>query len=76
MNEHKIRKTLVRLIKKYTLHWYAVTAVLYFLAIPFTIFVYPATTLMLTAIVLFGGFTSSMAALATTLVEQHDDEVD
>lgn len=72
--ERKARKKIVHIIKKYTLHWYAVTALLYFLAIPFTILVFPATTMILTVIVLFGGFTSSMAALASILVEQEEND--
>ena len=71
--EHKIRKKITHVIKKYTLWWYLVTAVLYFLAIPFTVFVFPATTLILTVIVLFGGFTSSFAALASILVDQEEN---
>lgn len=72
--KRQIRKKLVHFFKKYTLWWYLITTVLYFLAIPFTIFVFPATTLILTVIVLFGGFTSSVAAMASILTDQEQDE--
>lgn len=68
------RKKLAAFIKKWSLHWYAVTALLYFLAIPFTILVFPATTLILTVIVLFGGFTASMASLASVLAAEDQEE--
>jgi hypothetical protein len=65
---------LVIFIKKWTVPWYAITAVLYFLAIPLTAWVLPATTLILSIFVLFGGFTSSMAALASALISAEQDK--
>lgn len=75
LKNKETRKVLVRYIKKYTIHWYAISALLYFLAIPFTIWVFPATTLILTVIVLFGGFTTTMAAMASALVAQEQDDI-
>lgn len=68
------RKKLAKFIKRWTIPWYIMTTLLYFLAIPFTVLVFPATTLILTVIVLFGGFTSSMAALASVLVTDEQDD--
>jgi uncharacterized membrane protein YdjX (TVP38/TMEM64 family) len=65
---------LVRFIKKTMVPWYLVTTILYFLAIPLTIWVFPATTLILSVFVLFGGFTASMASLASALVTAEQDE--
>lgn len=64
---------LVRIIKKMMVPWYAVTTLLYFAAIPMTVWVFPSTTLILSIFVLFGGFTSSMAALASALVSAEQD---
>lgn len=68
-HEHRIRRTLADLTKRYLVHWYAVTTLLYAAAIPFTVWVFPATTLILTVIVLFSGFTASIASLASVLVD-------
>lgn len=70
----KTRRLLVKYIKKYTLHWYALTALLYFAAIPFTIWVFPATTLILTVVVLVGGFTAALASFADALMAQEQDD--
>lgn len=67
---------LVRFIKKTMVPWYLLTTLLYFAAIPMTIFVFPSTTLLLTIFVLFGGFTSSMASLASALVSAEQDDAD
>lgn len=69
------RRAIGRFVKKYTLAWYAVTTALYLAAIPITVFVFPATTLLLTVFVLVGGFTSSMAAFASAIVAQEQDDV-
>lgn len=66
---------LVRIIKKTMVPWYAVTTVLYFAAIPLTIWIFPATTLLLTVFVLFGGFTASMASLASALISADQDRI-
>jgi len=66
------RRPIVRFLQKYAVWWYGVTAVLYFLMIPLTMYVFPATTLLLTVIVLFGGFTSSMASLASVLSDAEE----
>jgi hypothetical protein len=65
---------LVRIIKKTMVPWYLVTTLLYMAAIPMTIFVFPSTTLLLTIFVLFGGFTASMASLASALVSAEQEE--
>jgi fatty acid desaturase len=70
----RVRKVLVKYIKRYTLHWYAVTALLYFAASPFTIWVFPATTLILTVVVLVGGFTAALASFADALMAQEQDD--
>ena len=60
---------MAKLVTKYLVHWYLVTTVLYAASIPFTIWVFPATTLILTVVVLFSGFTASVASLASVLVD-------
>jgi hypothetical protein len=61
-------------IKKLTIPWYAVTTLLYMAAIPMTIWVFPSTTLILSIFVLFGGFTASMASLASALITAEQDK--
>lgn len=70
---HSRNSKLVAWIKKWTVPWYAITALLYFAAIPFTVLVFPATTLILSVFVLFGGFTASMAALASALISAEQE---
>jgi len=70
----KQRKSIVGFVKKYVVLWYSITALLYFLMIPLTIWVFPSTTLLLTIVVLFGSFTAAVASLATVLVDQEKDE--
>lgn len=71
---HVHNSLLVRVIKKSMVPWSLVTTVLYAAAIPMTVFVFPSTTLLLTIFVLFGGFTSSMSALASALVSAEQEE--
>lgn len=66
------RKPLVRFLQRYAVWWYVVTAVLYFLMIPLTIWIFPATTLLVTIVVLFSGFTASMASLASVLSDAEE----
>jgi hypothetical protein len=67
---------LVRIVKKSMVPWSLVTSLLYFAAIPAAIWVFPSTTLLLTVFVLFGGFTSSMAGLASALISAEQDRVE
>lgn len=67
-----MRRALVRFLQKYSVWWYLITVVLYGLMIPLTIWVFPATTILLTIVVLFGGFTSSVASLAAVLSDAED----
>lgn len=70
----KFNHTVARLVKKYTMLWYTVTALLYLAAVPFTIIFFPKNTLVLSVIVLVGGFTSSVAALASAVVTVDDSD--
>lgn len=67
-----MRGPLVRFLQKYSVWWYGITVLLYGLMIPLTVWVFPATTLLLTIVVLFGGFTSSVAALASVLSDAEE----
>lgn len=67
---------MVEFIKRWTVPWYGLTVILYALAIPLTIWVFPATTLVLTIFVLFGGFTASVASLASALISADQDQSD
>lgn len=70
-------RLLTDLLKRYVLWWYAVTAFLYFGMIPLTIWIFPATNLLLTVVVLFSGFTASIASLASVLVDaKQDDQIE
>jgi uncharacterized membrane protein YdjX (TVP38/TMEM64 family) len=66
--------TLIKWVKKLTVPWSVLTTLLYMAAIPLTIWVFPATTLLLAIFVLFGGFTASMAALGSALVASEQDK--
>lgn len=75
--QRHFRATVVRFIERYTIHFYVATAVLYALMIPASLWVFPSTTLLITVIVLFSGLVSSIAALASVLVDMHQsDKID
>jgi hypothetical protein len=70
----KWRRPLVRVLQKYAVWWYIATALLYGMMIPLTVLVFPATTLLVTVVVLFSGFTASMASLASVLSDAEGDD--
>jgi hypothetical protein len=70
----KWRRPLVRFLQKYAVWWYVVTALLYAMMIPLTVWVFPSTTLLVTIVVLFSGFTASMASLASVLSDAEGDD--
>lgn len=75
--QKRFREKLVGLLERYTIHFYVITTTLYFLMIPAALWVFPSTTLMLTILVLVSGFISSLGALASVLIDLHqNDEID
>lgn len=75
--QKQFRQKVVAFLERYTIHWYVATAILYAAMIPLTIWVFPSTTLLVTVVVLFSGFTASVASLASTLVDmKQSDEID
>jgi hypothetical protein len=70
----RFRRRVVKFIHDYALWWYAITALLYGLAIPATIIFYPNVgNLFLSCLVMFSGFTASMASLASVLDDAEDN---
>jgi len=65
---------LVRLLVRYRLAWAWITLVLYVVAVPFTVVVFPANSMWLALIVLFSGFTASLTTLADLLVNAEEAE--
>jgi hypothetical protein len=65
----------VRFLKRWAVTpWYWLTTALYAAAIPAAIWVFPSTTLLLTIFVLFGGFTASVASLASALISADQEK--
>lgn len=62
-----MRTRIIEWIRHWTIPFGVVTVCLYVAAIPFTILVFPKDTLVLTVVVLFSGFTSSMFSLGSAL---------
>ena len=69
------RRKVTQVLKRYTIHFYVATAVLYGLMIPASILVFPSTTLLVTIIVLFSGLTTSVASLASVLVDMDQSDM-
>lgn len=69
---HTPRSNLVRFIKNYRVQWAVVTLLLYLIAVPMTVVIFPANSMWLALIVLFSGFTSSLATLADLLVNAEE----
>lgn len=80
ISRHKLRALLVRYITRYSIHFSVITVLMYIGMIPLTIWVFPATTLLLTIFVLLTGFTAALASLADILVaqvkESAEEEID
>lgn len=69
MNKKRaFRKKLVDFVEKYELWFYSITVFLNIISIPIFIWVFPDTSLATLIVVLFTGFTSSVATLATALL--------
>lgn len=66
------RSNLVRFIKRYRVEWAVVTIILYVVAIPVTVIVFPANSMWLALIVLFSGLTASLTTLADLLVNAEE----
>jgi hypothetical protein len=69
-----MRKKLARLIRRYRLAWAVVTVLLYVVAVPFTIVIFPENNMWLGLLVLFSGFTASMTTLAELVTDEDDGE--
>ncbi len=77
VTQRKFRESLVGFLERYTIHFYVIATILYLLMIPLSIWVFPSTTMLLTVIVLFSGFVSSVASLASTLIDlKQNDDID
>ena len=75
MTRRRHNSPLVRVVKKYRTAWAWITVVLYVVAVPITVWVFPANSMWLGLLVLFSGLTASLATLADLLVnaEEADD---
>jgi hypothetical protein len=68
-------RRLTKFIQEYRLLWAYVTLVLYIIAIPVTVIVFPTNSMWLGLLVLFSGFTASLTTLADLLVSaEHKDQ--
>ncbi len=75
--QEKFRAAVVGWLERNTINFYVITAVLYALMIPASLWVFPSTTLLVTIIVLFSGLISSLGALAGILIDlKQNDDID
>jgi hypothetical protein len=65
---------LVKVLVRYRLTWAWLTLIVYIIAVPFTIIVFPANSLWLGLLILFSGFTASLTTLADLLVNAEEAE--
>lgn len=72
----EFRKKLVNFIEKYELWFYTITVFLNLISIPIFLLVFPDTSLATLIVVLFTGFTSSVATLATALLTADQNKRD
>lgn len=66
---------LVGVIKRYRMTWAWITLALYVAAVPFTAVVFPNNSLWLALLVLFSGFTASLATLGDLLVTAEESHL-
>lgn len=64
----RLRRVLVRWIKRWRMEYAVITVLLYVAALPATVVVFPSNSLWMALLVLFTGFTASLATLADMLV--------
>mgnify|MGYP006198823451 CR=1 FL=1 len=69
-----MRKRFVRLVREYRMEWAVATVLLYVLAIPFTLWIFPDNNIWLAMLVLFSGFTASVTTLGDMLISADDKE--
>ncbi len=75
--QEKFRAAIVGWLERNTINFYVLTAILYALMIPASLWVFPSTTLLVTIIVLFSGLISSLGALAGILIDlKQNDDID
>jgi len=67
---------LVAFLKRWRVAWAVLTLVLYVIALPVTIVVFPSNSLWLGLLILFSGFTASLTTLADLLVSAEDSQRD
>lgn len=67
-------KAVANFIKKYRLAWAWITLLLYVLAVPFTIIIFPDNNMWLGLLILFTGFTASIVTLGDLLVSADDSD--
>jgi hypothetical protein len=66
------RRSLARLIRRYRIQWAVITVVLYVVAVPVSIIIFPDNNIWLAMLVLFSGFTASLTTLADLITDDDD----
>jgi len=71
----KMRKKLIAFVKEWRMEFAVLTLVLYIVAIPVTVIIFPANSLWLALLILFSGVTTTLTTLGDLLVtsETHDE---
>lgn len=67
-----MRVSLARWIRRYRIHWAVVTVLLYVVATPISIVIFPDSNLWLALLVLFSGLTASLTTLADLITDDDD----
>lgn len=70
----KPASALSRFIQRWTLWYYGLTAALYLVLVPMTLWFFPSTTLVLTMIILITGMLSALGTLGDALVAHEQNQ--
>lgn len=63
-----------RFVKQWRTEWAVITVVIYLLAVPVTVVIFPANSLWLALLVTFGGLCDALNSLADRLGDAEEDK--
>jgi hypothetical protein len=74
-SQRRFRRLVVRVLKRYTIHFSVAYVLIALAAVPLSLWVFPSTTLMLTVIVVVGNVLAAIASLGSLVVGIEDADL-
>lgn len=67
-----MRRQVAQWLKRHRIKWAAITVLLYVVAVPISVWIFPDNNLWLAMLVLFSGLTASLTTLADLITDEDD----